>query len=282
MAVTSSNALPTFNVGAPYVRRTEIHDRFGGSRQSGISPSASHPAVFLFTGKSGSQYGYHDGYNAQGVFLYTGEGQLGNMTFTKGNKAVRDHAVDGRALHLFDANAKGGPCTYLGEFTLASHETPRGHDRNGIERDIIVFHLVPVAQAEAMDQQRSATETPSISLHEARGRAIAACSGKAGEKGQVLRTLYERSAAVRDYVLMRANGRCEVCLEPAPFVTAAGRPFLEVHHTRRLSDGGLDHPRYVVAACPNCHRRLHFGVDGAEANRAIMSALDRTEGNLWV
>src|ERR1700746_1774493 len=24
---------------------------------------------------------------------------------------------------------------------------------------------------------------------------------------------------------------------------------------RRLSDGGPDHPRWVVAVCPNCHRR---------------------------
>lgn len=279
---TRHSELPTFSIGAPYIRRTEIHDPFGGSRQSGISPSKHYPAIFLFTGQSGSRYGYRDGYNAQGVFLYTGEGQTGDMTFTKGNKAVRDHAFDGRALHLFEANTKGAPCTYLGEFTLASHEMRRGPDRNGLERNAIVFHLVPVAQAEAMAYQRPSTEAAAISLQEARDRAIAACTGRAGAKGEVLRTLYERSAAVRDYVLKRANGQCEVCHEPAPFFTTDRRPFLEVHHTRRLSDGGLDHPRFVVAACPNCHRRLHFGADGAEANRVLMDALEKTEGSIWV
>ena len=53
------------------------------TRQSGISPSASHP--FIFSGSTGEAYGYEDGWQqAEQTFLYSGEGQLGDMNFTRG------------------------------------------------------------------------------------------------------------------------------------------------------------------------------------------------------
>jgi 5-methylcytosine-specific restriction protein A len=57
--------------------------------------------VFLFTGDSGEAFGYRDGWDISGVFRYTGEGQLGDMAFTGGNQAVRDHAAEGKDLLLF-------------------------------------------------------------------------------------------------------------------------------------------------------------------------------------
>ena len=36
-------------------------------------------------------------------------------------------------------------------------------------------------------------------------------------------------------------------------------PYLEVHHKIRLSDGGEDTIDNVVALCPNCHRKAHYG-----------------------
>jgi hypothetical protein len=84
-----------------------------------------------------------------------------------------------------------------------------------------------------------------------------------------IRTLYKRSKAVKDYVLMRAGGQCEACKKKAPFVRANGTPYLEPHHTTRLSDGGADHPRYVGAICPDCHREIHYGKDGVEKNKDL-------------
>lgn len=74
---------------------------------------------------------------------------------------------------------------------------------------------------------------------------------------------YQRSEAVRRYVLARAGGTCECCSDPAPFVRADGSPYLEPHHTRRLSDGGPDDPRFVAGICPTCHRHIHYGQGGA-------------------
>lgn len=73
--------------------------------------------------------------------------------------------------------------------------------------------------------------------------------------------IYERSASVKAWVLRRASGECERCGEPAPFKTVAGNPYLEVHHVKRLSEGGSDTVENCVALCPNCHRYLHYGSD---------------------
>ena len=72
-------------------KRSLIHDEFGGNRQGGISPSAKVPYIFIFSGKSGAQYGYEDGWDNHNIFSYTGEGQEGDMQFIKGNLALKDH-----------------------------------------------------------------------------------------------------------------------------------------------------------------------------------------------
>lgn len=278
--------VPTFKVGQIYHRRDEIHALYGGNWQSGISVSRDAPAIFLFTGESGEQYGYRDGYDDAGVFSYTGEGQVGNMVFKAGNKAVRDHSLTGRALHLFQSLGKGKPQKYLGEFVLANYSIRRGLDREGNERDVIVFHLMSAAAEPAAAEQVAlelvdhtvSDEPESSSLEEARQRALVACEGRAGGAGTTaVRTLYERSKAVRDYVLLRARGTCEGCSSPAPFTDKQGAPYLEVHHTIRLSDGGLDHPRHVAALCPTCHRRIHFGQDGVSLNESVIQRVQSIE-----
>lgn len=70
---------------------------------------------------------------------------------------------------------------------------------------------------------------------------------------------YERSPYVRVLVLRRANGICERCNKPAPFLSKNNKPFLEVHHSQFLSQGGDDVVSNCEALCPNCHRKIHFG-----------------------
>jgi hypothetical protein len=68
-----------------------------------------------------------------------------------------------------------------------------------------------------------------------------------------------RNADVKKWVLSQAGGRCECCGSEAPFSSADGRPYLEVHHIVRLADRGPDTVDNAVALCPNCHRELHHG-----------------------
>lgn len=273
--------IPSFHVGQLYRRRDEIHSNYGGSRQGGISKSAHCMAIFLFTGDSGEQYGYRDGYDDAGVFSYSGEGQIGDMVFKVGNKAVRDHGLSGHALHLFKSLGKGKKQEYLGEFMLANYSTRRGLDREGRERNVIVFHLMPVLVEPGAKDVSSVEESLPVptSLDEARRLALEACAAHAGEAGvNAVRTLYRRSKAVRDYVLMRSIGVCEGCSKPAPFRDVKGDPYLEVHHTTRLSDGGLDHPEHVAALCPTCHRHVHYGEDGKSLNQMVMTRVLALEG----
>jgi hypothetical protein len=86
---------------------------------------------------------------------------------------------------------------------------------------------------------------------------------------------YERDLAVRAWVLKQAAGECECCLGSAPFRGMDGQPFLEVHHVRGLADGGTDTVSNTVALCPNCHRRLHHGVDASQAVERLYKQIGR-------
>jgi hypothetical protein len=49
-------------------------------------------------------------------------------------------------------------------------------------------------------------------------------------------------------------------------------------HACRLSKsdqtgGGPDHPAHVIALCPNCHRRVHFGADGHTYNATLIAVM---------
>ena len=109
--------LPTdYEIGHIYDRRRDIHGKFGGQRQGGISTPNQHPVIFLFTGASGETYGYKDGWGSAGTFEYTGEGQKGDMQFVRGNKAIRDHSHDGKDLLLFEQLPKRGGVRFAGAF----------------------------------------------------------------------------------------------------------------------------------------------------------------------
>ncbi|HMP11481.1 HNH endonuclease signature motif containing protein [Hydrogenophaga sp.] len=94
-------------------------------------------------------------------------------------------------------------------------------------------------------------------------KARLATANKVPEAVQVLSRAFRRNADVIAEVLVRANGICESCHSPAPFLRAADNtPYLEVHHRITLASGGEDTVENAVALCPNCHRRQHFGLAG--------------------
>lgn len=88
-------------------------------------------------------------------------------------------------------------------------------------------------------------------------------------------TQFARSEAVAAWVRREAAGKCESCGASAPFVGEDGLPFLEVHHVRRLADGGEDTIQNSVAVCPNCHRQLHYGSNKDALARALIAKLPR-------
>ncbi len=82
---------------------------------------------------------------------------------------------------------------------------------------------------------------------------------KLPERISITSTSFRRNPDVVAEVLLRAEGKCENCLKPAPFARASdGTPYLEVHHRVMLAAGGEDTTVNAIALCPNCHRAAHY------------------------
>ncbi len=86
---------------------------------------------------------------------------------------------------------------------------------------------------------------------------------------------YVRDPNVIAWVLELAQGTCEACSMPAPFLDAEGEPFLEVHHVRPLAEGGPDTIDNAIACCPNCHRGFHHSSDRAKLRRNTIKMVGR-------
>lgn len=137
--------LPGLQPGDRLLRR-ELHERFGGREQGGISPSRKVPSVMFFTDPAtGHRHGYYDGWDDDGLFNYVGEGQRGDQRLVQGNKAILNHAADGRTLEGFQAS--GTSVTYVGEFNLVDYYFTEAHETGSdILRQVVVFRLRPRAE----------------------------------------------------------------------------------------------------------------------------------------
>ena len=133
--------------------RREVHTRYGGSRQSGISPSAKSRNVFVFSDlETGKKFGYdkHEGRHEDGSYRYTGEGQIGNQTLkSNGNAALLSAETKDRSIRLFKTD--GTSATYIGEYTLGDppYRVERALDRDNKERNVLVFNLMPTSDEAA-------------------------------------------------------------------------------------------------------------------------------------
>jgi 5-methylcytosine-specific restriction protein A len=200
------------------------------------------------------------------------------MRFKGGNLAIRDHDCNGKSLLLFEALGKSKPVRFMGQFSCQTWDTFQGVDRNGDMRECIRFHLVRCEHDVVPAEKIEVATNKDTSIELLRKRAFDAAVPKQSKNWNDAPRVYRnRSKAVRDYVLARADGVCELTGKPAPFLTASGQPYLEVHHTRRLSDEGPDDPRFVAAICPTVHREIHFGKNGEELNRQLIRQLEIIE-----
>ncbi|WP_332898746.1 HNH endonuclease [Haladaptatus sp. CMSO5] len=246
--------------------RVALHEKYGGARYRGIAPSAKQPYIFIFTGTSGEQHGYIDEFEGD-TFIYTGEGQVGDMEWREGNKAIRNHKKDGREIHLFESTDEAWIVTYVGQFECSGWRVEDLKDTNGNWRKGFRFKLDPVSEQIDLD----VSSLDELELDELFQRAVEASSkSENDEPRESTRASYSSSELVKAYARRIADGICQGCGESAPFTDKNGNPFLEVHHLFRRTDGGPDHPHNVIAICPNCHRRVHYGEDGEEFNQRLI------------
>jgi 5-methylcytosine-specific restriction enzyme A len=93
------------------------------------------------------------------------------MTFVRGNRAIRDHALTGRDLHLFE-KIPPAHLRYRGQFACAGYETiPNAPDINGSPRSALAFQLVSIVGDNA-DEQAAASEIAGMPLDALRQAAL--------------------------------------------------------------------------------------------------------------
>jgi hypothetical protein len=152
------------------IKRKKLHEIYGGAGMGGIEPSAKTPNVFIFTYPNNAK---KNGYNfdeelEDGTFMYTGDGQIGDQDAEiGGNKAILESRKKGRALRLFEEAEEKTFVRYVGEFELIDSEpiVQRGLDRNGTERNVLVFHLHPVGSTKRLASINESPKTAEVSRH---------------------------------------------------------------------------------------------------------------------
>lgn len=128
-----------FIPGQVYVRK-EIHKQYGGQVQGGISTPSKYPVIFIFSGENGLDYGYKDEWINNDTFIYTGEGQIGDMKFVRGNKSIRDHKYNNKAIYLFKSLGNG-KVQFVCEVEYVRYKIEQGFDLHRDIRKIIRFEL---------------------------------------------------------------------------------------------------------------------------------------------
>ncbi|MDR3585063.1 MAG: HNH endonuclease [Desulfosporosinus sp.] len=121
------------------------------------------------------------------------------------------------------------------------------------------MHDIPSKESFDEAYQKQLEEFKAISADELKRRM--AEFNRKPEKIEVLTHTYIRNPYVVIGVLNRSQGICESCKDKAPFIRKKdGTPYLEIHHLVPLSENGDDTLENAVALCPNCHRKMHYGI----------------------
>jgi hypothetical protein len=132
-------------IGAEY-ERSELNAKYGGQVQGGIVTPKRFPFILVFSSPAGRDFGYHDHWESPDTFRYFGHGQYGEMKFERGNKAIRDSGVSGKALLLFVRETKGvSTFRFEGVFRYDDFDwIEANEDGSNQARRAICFRLVRV------------------------------------------------------------------------------------------------------------------------------------------
>ena len=126
----------------------------------------------------------------------------------------------------------------------------------GAPRLIDAHSFVWVIQQDRFIDWEPGTEQ-SVQIEQAAEEYIQSAVSGTGGRRRITASTFIRSAEVVKETKKRANGICQLCNQPAPFIDKKGNPYLEAHHVIWLSRGGEDSTANTVALCPNCHTRMH-------------------------
>ena len=90
--------------------------------------------------KDGARYTYHDHFDVNGDFIYSGEGQNGDQTMNRGNRAIVEAAQNNKKIILI---IKASPTEYMpqGEYYLVEYTVEDDTGEDGEQRKEYKFRL---------------------------------------------------------------------------------------------------------------------------------------------
>lgn len=252
------------------ISNDELSDTFKCGNMGGMRSSKRMKALVLISDHTKALY--DDRWDGD-IFYYTGMGKTGDQSISYANKTLMNAKYMGYIVYLFEV-FKQKKYTYRGEVELAGdYYFENQPDENGNMRKVVIFPLrlkTPnEVDAGLVDEMQKAQQKKAEKLSTDELRKRAAAASTKSSRRMVRSTTYARDEYVAEYTKRRANGRCELCGQPAPFTGKDGKPYLESHHIVWLSKGGADSIENTVALCPNCHRKMHVVGDQSDIKKLM-------------
>jgi 5-methylcytosine-specific restriction protein A len=138
-------------------------------------------------------------------------------------------------------------------------------------------NLWPLVQRQPSESLELPAQQPKVTLEQL--KALAAKAKKKPTRRSAGGVVYDRNAAVVELAKRLADGLCDLCRSPAPFLNKKSVAYLECHHIIWLSKGGDDFLSNTVALCPNCHRKMHVLNKEGDIKSLITRAQQRDQTN---
>lgn len=252
-----------YKIGNTY-SNNEIASTFKCSNMGGMRRSTLTNSLVLIAKHSNPLY--DDQWTEDGILNYTGMGTIGDQSISFGqNKTLATAKENGINVYLFES-FKDNEYYYCGQVELCgSIFNTKEFDAEGNLRNVLKFPLrridltnqtiIDIEDIENSEYEK-AKVVRKLSQEEIKSKIK---NIKSNVIVREVKTIYrERNQFVAAYTKNRANGICDLCGKPAPFIDKNGDPYLESHHVITLADGGPDVIYNTVAICPNCHREIHI------------------------
>lgn len=122
---------------------SDVEKKYGINRSGfGRGINVTDDAIILISSliKDGMRYTYHDHFDVNGDFIYSGEGQNGDQTMTRGNRAIVEAAQNNKKIILI---IKASPTEYMpqGEYYLVEYTVEDDTGEDGEQRKEYKFRL---------------------------------------------------------------------------------------------------------------------------------------------
>jgi 5-methylcytosine-specific restriction enzyme A len=199
------------------------------------------------------------------ILHYTGMGKEGNQDIKNAqNRTLAESTFNGVNVYLFEVFREGEYIFHGNVELIGLPYGGRQLDLKNNIRDVILFPLKVKSSQPPIVISKDLIDAKNESRHKYNRKSSiedlknrAQTASKPSSKRETTTTTYDRNQDVVDYIKRVAEGICQLCKKPAPFVDKDGDPFLHAHHIIWLKRNGFDSIDNAIALCPNCHAKMH-------------------------